>query len=78
VSGPGYSNVDLAIARRFVLPQALAGGRRTSLEIRVEAFNLTDTPSLGAPNTVAGTPGFGAIGGAGDPRVLQLAAKVTF
>jgi hypothetical protein len=78
VRGPGYSNVDLAIARRFVLPQAIAGGRRTSLEIRVEAFNLTNTPPLGAPNTVAGTPGFGAIGGAGDPRVLQLAAKVTF
>jgi len=44
----------------------------------VEAFNLTNTPPLGAPNVVAGTPGFGAITSAGDPRVLQLAAKVTF
>jgi hypothetical protein len=48
------------------------------LEIRAEAFNLTNTPPLGAPNTVAGTPGFGAITSAGDPRILQLAAKVTF
>jgi hypothetical protein len=39
-------------------------------------FNLTNTPPLGAPNTVAGTPGFGAITSAGDPRVLQLAAKI--
>jgi hypothetical protein len=78
VRGPGYSNVDLAIARRFALPQAITGGHRTSLEIRAEAFNLTNTPPLGAPNTVAGTPGFGAITSAGDPRVLQLAAKVTF
>lgn len=78
VRGPGYSNVDLAIARRFALPDAITGGHRTGLELRVEAFNLTNTPPLGAPNTVAGTPGFGAITSAGDPRVLQLAAKVTF
>jgi hypothetical protein len=79
VRGPGYSNVDVAVARRFTLPQTIGvGGRHTSLEIRVEAFNLTNTPPLGAPNTVAGSPGFGAITSAGDPRVLQLAAKVTF
>jgi hypothetical protein len=70
--------VDVAIARRFGLPHAMTGGRRTSLELRVEAFNLTNTPPLGAPATVAGNPGFGAITSAGDPRVLQLAAKVTF
>ena len=56
VRGPGYSNVDLAIARRFALPHAMTGGHRTSLELRVEAFNLTNTPPLGAPNTVAGNP----------------------
>jgi outer membrane receptor protein involved in Fe transport len=79
VRGPGYANVDLTVARRFTLPQTLsAGGRQTSLEIRVEAFNLTNTPPLGAPNSVAGSPGFGAITSAGDPRVLQFAAKVAF
>ena len=55
VRGPGYSNVDLAIARRFALPRH-HGGHRTSLEIRVEAFNLTNTPPLGAPNTRRGNP----------------------
>ena len=78
VRGPGYANVDLAIARRFAVPGRVTGGHRTSLEIRVEAFNLTNTPPLGAPNTAAGSPGFGAITSAGDPRVLQLAAKVSF
>ena len=78
VRGPGYANVDVAIARRFALPQGMTGGHRSMLELRVEAFNLTNTPPLGAPNVVAGTPGFGAITSAGDPRVLQLAAKVTF
>jgi hypothetical protein len=79
VRGLGYSNVDLAVARRFTLPQAIGvGGRQMSLEIRVEAFNLTNTPPLGVPNTVAGSPGFGTITVAGDPRVLQLATKVAF
>lgn len=72
VRGPGYRNVDLALTRRFDLSRDLG------IEVRVEAFNLTNTPSLGAPNTVLGTPGFGSITSAGDPRVLQLAAKVTF
>ena len=69
----------MAVARRFTLPRTIsAGGRHTFLAIRVEAFNLTNTPPLGALNTVAGTPGFGAIIAAGDPRVLQLAAKIAF
>jgi hypothetical protein len=38
-------------------------------------INLTNTPPLGAPNVVLGTPGFGSITSAGDPRVIQLALK---
>lgn len=72
VRGPGYRNVDLALIRRVGLP------RGTSLEIRGETFNLTNTPPLGAPNTVYGTPGFGSITSAGDPRVIQVALKWIF
>lgn len=36
------------------------------------------TPPLGPPNMVLGTPGFGAITSAGDPRVVQLALKLHF
>lgn len=38
VRGPGYRNVDVAVTRRFDLP------RGRGLEVRVEAFNLTNTP----------------------------------
>ena len=72
VRGPAYRDLDLALARR--LP--LAGG--ASLELRAEAFNLLNTPPLGAPNGVLGSPGFGAITTAGDPRVVQLGAKILF
>jgi hypothetical protein len=67
VRGPGYRNVDLALIRRTPL-----GRGRTTLEFRMEAFNLTNTPPLGAPNGVLGSPGFGSITSAGDPRVVQL------
>jgi hypothetical protein len=49
-----------------------------TLDFRAEAFNLTNTPPLGAPNTVAGTAAFGTITVAGDPRVLQFALKFNF
>ena len=51
---------------------------RMKLEFRAEAFNLTNTPPLGNPNVVPGTPGFGSITSAGDPRVIQLALKFNF
>jgi hypothetical protein len=72
VRGPGYRNLDLAVIRRV----ALSGP--VTLELRVEVFNLTNTPPLGPPNTVLGTPAFGSITSAGDPRVVQAAVKMHF
>jgi len=72
VRGPGYRNVDLAVSRRLRLQ------RDTTLELRAEAFNLLNTPAFGNPNGVVGSPGFGSITTAGDPRVIQLAVKYGF
>ena len=72
VRGPGYSNLDLALMRRIRLSTG------TNLEIRAEAFNVTNTPPLGAPNGTFGAAAFGTITSAGDPRVIQLAVKVIF
>jgi len=72
VRGPGYRNVDLALIKR------LRFGEERNVELRFEVFNLTNTPPLGAPNVVLGTPGFGSITSAGDPRVIQLGAKFNF
>ncbi len=72
VRGPSYRNLDLALIRTIPLGPAQA------LEVRVEAFNLTNTPPFGAPNGVFGSAGFGSITAAGDPRVLQVAAKFVF
>jgi hypothetical protein len=72
VRGPAYRSLDLAVVRRVRLRGAAA------VDVRAEIFNLTNTPPLGAPNTVLGTPGFGSITSAGDPRVVQLAVKFVF
>ena len=72
VRGPGYRNLDLAVARRV----PLRGSR--SLEVRAEIFNATNTPPFGAPNTQVGSAGFGTITSAGDPRVVQVGVKFSF
>ena len=74
VRGPGYKNVDLAISRRIPLPMRSG----TALELRAEAFNLLNTPAFSNPGAVLGTTSFGVISAAGDPRVVQLAAKFLF
>jgi hypothetical protein len=72
VRGPNYRNGDIALIKRTYI------GERLNVEFRAEAFNITNTPPLGAPNVVLGTPGFGSITSAGDPRVIQFGLKVNF
>ena len=72
VRGPSYRNVDVAVTRRVPLNTSL------SMDLRVEVFNLLNTPPLGNPNAVAGNSNFGTITTAGDPRVMQLAVKLVF
>jgi len=72
VRGPQYRNADIALIKRTYF------GENRNIEFRAEAFNITNTPPLAAPATVAGAPGFGSITSAGDPRVLQFGLKVNF
>ena len=72
VRGPSYRNLDVAVVRHVGLRGT------TALEVRAEAFNITNTPPLGAPNGLFGSAAFGTITTAGDPRVVQLAVKLVF
>jgi|SRR5688572_17655491 len=67
-------NVDLAIGRRIPMPMRSG----TALELRAEAFNLLNTPPFANPGATLGAAAFGVISAAGDPRVVQLAAKFLF
>jgi len=74
--GPGRFNLDASLFRRFVMTE------RVSLELRAEAFGVTNTPQFGNPNTSLTSSSFGLInagnGGAGGSRSMQLGGKIVF
>ena len=73
--GPGGVNVDLSLFRGV----ALGGNRR--VEVRVEAFNLTNTPKFGQPNTDVTSGSFMVITGtlnAYSERQIRLGLRFAF
>ena len=72
LNGPGRISVDLSLHREFNFTE------RIRLQFRAEAFNISNTPPLGNPNTNLGNPAFGSITSAGLPRNIQLALKLLF
>jgi hypothetical protein len=84
VPGPAFWQVDLALSRQFRVVR-----EGYILEVRAEAFNLSNStragvspPSLAAGNSglnlTYGTPGFGTVTSTLDPRILQMAMKFSF
>ena len=73
IYGPGFWNADLAFSRNL----SFTGGRR--VELRVEAFNLTNHVNWGNPNVALGNANAGTIGStSGSPRIMQFAIKYGF
>jgi len=72
VRGPGLQNADLMIGKTFRVNE------RVNLEIRAEAFNVSNTPPFNDPNGSFGSAAFGSITSAGNPRVFEFVAKMHF
>ena len=72
LDGPGFQQVNVALHRRARLGDDLA------LELRLEAFNLLNHVNLGLPDAFLGSPTFGQVLSAGNPRRLQLGVKLHF
>ena len=72
VVGPGYRTLDVMLGKTFPISEQLRA------EFRAEAFNVTNTPPLTAPNTSFGTAAFGTITRALDPRVFEFVVKLHF
>ncbi|MDQ3041407.1 MAG: TonB-dependent receptor [Acidobacteriota bacterium] len=72
LTGPGYSNTDVALVKR------IGFGEVRNLELRVEFFNLFNHPNFDLPNAVADSAQFGRIFSAGAARQIQLGLKFTF
>jgi hypothetical protein len=73
LTGPGFWQVDMALARLLRLGQA------QTLELRLEAFNLLNNFNWGNPVTNFNSGTFGRITTQeGDPRIMQFAVKYGF
>jgi hypothetical protein len=48
------------------------------LQIRGEFYNLLNRVNFGLPGATVGTPTYGVINSAGDPRVIQVALRLAF
>ena len=72
LSGPGTFNLDFSIQRMFAIKE------RMKLQFRAEFFNGLNHTLLNNPNTTVTSATFGQINSARDPRILQMALKLTF
>ena len=80
---PSYFDVDSAVSRTFRATE------RINIDLRVEAFNITNHPNFAGPTPSTGvslgpnvsnpkSSSFGRITMAGDQRIFQGALKVIF
>jgi hypothetical protein len=72
VRGPGLQDADLMIGKTFAIREKM------NMELRAEAFNVSNTPPLGDPNGSFGSAAFGSITTAGNPRVFELVGRIRF
>ena len=72
VIGPGFANMDLAIAKTWPFVGT------SQVEFRWEIFNVINHVNYNAPVTALNSASFGQIQSAGDPRIMQFALKVDF
>ncbi|HEV3469462.1 MAG TPA: TonB-dependent receptor [Pyrinomonadaceae bacterium] len=72
VEGPGYENFNASLVKNTTL------GERYNLQLRAEFFNLFNHPNLDLPDNFFGSPSFGRVTSARDPRHIQFGAKLLF
>ncbi|HEV7698843.1 MAG TPA: hypothetical protein VGO43_01295, partial [Pyrinomonadaceae bacterium] len=71
-NGPMYWNWDANIIKNFGISES------TRLQLRLEAFNVTNSARFGAPSFAVGSTSFGKITSAYGPRIMQIAARFEF
>jgi hypothetical protein len=70
--GPGRRNIDLSLRKSTAITEKVA------FQLRVEAYNLTNTPMFDPPATALGASTFGVINSARNSRTMQSAGKLTW
>jgi hypothetical protein len=76
--GPGYSSTDLSLFKNFRMPSS------TTLQFRIEAYNVFDQLNLNNPNANVADTNFGRVTAVRAPaglpgaRLIQIGAKFLF
>ena len=72
ISGPGFWNLDASLVKRLTF------GHRVNVELRADAFNLTNTPHFNNPNGSFGSSTFGEINSSFGQRLVRFGARILF
>jgi hypothetical protein len=73
VRGPGMNNINLTLAKSFMITEALR------LEFRAASYNFLNHPVFSGPNTQLGNPAFGRISSqANFSRQTEFVLKLVF
>jgi hypothetical protein len=73
LNSDGYFNIDLGLKKNFPIRESMR------IQFRWEVFNLTNTPTLGIPNTNIESPDFGKVRSThSTPRQMQFALRLEF
>jgi hypothetical protein len=72
IRGPGYQRWDLSLFKNFHVME------RTNLQFRFETFNTFNHTNWASIGATLGSSTYGQVTAARDPRVAQLALKLSF
>jgi hypothetical protein len=72
LDGPGFQSVNASLVKNTHFTE------RVNLQFRAEAFNLFNHPNFNLPDNFLGSPTFGRITSARDPRHIQFGLKLLF
>ena len=70
--GRGYQNISVSLIKNTKLKEGVA------LQFRAEAFNLLNHANLDLPDIFVGSPTFGRISSAQNPRRVQFGIKLLY
>ena len=72
LDGPGFVNFNMSLMKTTKLREGI------DLQLRAEAFNLFNHPNFNLPDNFLGSPTFGRILSAQNPRHIQFGLKLLF
>ena len=72
LTGPGFRNLNVALVKHIPF------GQSGSIDLRAEAFNVTNRANYDLPDAFFGSPTFGRILSAQSPRRIQFGVRTVF